>query len=69
MCPSVFFKHFIVNLEALTELRTKPIIRSIEVGCSNSVNYDRVQVLSYSKYSLFLYLKSRLNLQTPNDCT
>ena len=38
-----------------TESRTESFIWPTWVDCSNSVNYDQVQVLSYSKYSsLFL---------------
>ena len=35
-----------------TESRTEPFIWTPGVDCSNSFNLDRVQVLSYSKYSL-----------------
>ena len=47
-----FFRCFISNSGAHTELQTKPFIQSRRVGCSNAINHDWVQVLSYSKYSL-----------------
>ena len=34
------------------KLRIEPFIWFTEEDCSNSVKYDQVQVLSYSKYSL-----------------
>ena len=39
----------------LTQPRSEPFIYSTGVDCSNSIDHDRVRVLSYSKYSpLFL---------------
>ena len=52
MHPSAFFKYFMSNLGAHTELQTKLFILSIGVDCSNSINYSWVQVLSNSKYFL-----------------
>ena len=40
------------------------------VDCSNSINYDQVQVLSYSKYSLLLrFLQLGLKLPPSDDFT
>ena len=36
------------------ESRTEPFIQTTRVDCSNSVNYDWVQVLFYRKHSLFV---------------
>ena len=49
ICPLAFFT---LNSGVHKESWTGPFIRSTEVDCSNSVNYNQVQVLSYSKYSL-----------------
>ena len=48
------FRCFMSNLRAYTEPRTEPFTLSKKVDCSNSVNHDRVQMLSYSKYSLLV---------------
>ena len=37
-----------------TESPTEPFILTTGVDCSNSVNHDQVQMLSYSKYSLLV---------------
>ena len=50
------------NSGAHTEPRTEPFIQSTGADYSKSVNYDQVQVLSYSKYFLL-----GMNLQTPED--
>ena len=39
-----------------TESRTEPYISTTGVDCSNSVNPDQIQVLSYNKYSLLFLL-------------
>ena len=52
ICPSAFFRRFMSNSGAYTEPHTEPFILSTRVDCSNSVNHDQVQVLSYRKYSL-----------------
>ena len=69
ICPSAFFRSFMSNSGAYTELRTEPFIYSTGVDCSNSVNHDRAQVLSYTKYSLLSYLWVGLNLQPLDDFT
>ena len=46
------FRCFMPDSGAHTELRTKPFIRLTGVDGSNSINLDRVQALSHSKYSL-----------------
>ena len=50
--PSAFFKSFMLNPGAHWESRTKPFDWTTGVGYSNSVNYGRVQVLTYRKYPL-----------------
>ena len=50
MRPSAFFRCFMSNSETLTELQTLFLIH----GGSNSVNYDLVKVLSYSKCLCYL---------------
>ena len=52
MRSSAFFLCIISNSGTYTEIQTKPFIQSTGIDCSNSVNYDRMQVLSYSKYML-----------------
>ena len=55
--PSAFLRGIMSNSEADTELWTELfIIKPTGVDCSNSVNYDWVQALSYSKYYLSSYL-------------
>ena len=56
ICPSAFFSCFMSNSEAFIESRTAAFIWTTREDCSNSVNYDWVQVLSYSKYSSLLLL-------------
>ena len=43
---------FHVELGSHTESQTGPFIWTTGVNCSNSLNHDRAEVLSYSKYSL-----------------
>ena len=43
---SSFHIGFMSNLEVSTEPQAEPFIYSTEVDCSNSLNYERVQVLS-----------------------
>ena len=50
--PSAPFRCFMSNPGVLTESRTEPFIWTTGVDFSNSVNRDRVQVLSYCKNSL-----------------
>ena len=52
ICPSDFFRCFILNLGTYTEPQIEPFIQPTVVNCSNSINHDRVQLLSYCKYSL-----------------
>ena len=52
ICPSVFFRCFMVNSEVHTDPRTEPFIWNTSMDCSNSVNHDWVQVLSYYRYSM-----------------
>ena len=40
------------NLGVHTERGTEPFIWTTGVDCSNSVNHDQVEVLSYREYSL-----------------
>ena len=42
------------NLGDFTKTQTKLFIHSTSIDCSNSVNHDSVQVLSYSKYNLLI---------------
>ena len=46
MCSLAFFGCFLSTSGAYTELL------STRINCSNSINHNWVQVLSYSKYSL-----------------
>ena len=69
MYPLTFIRYFMLKLLAYMELKTKPFIQSTGVDYCISVNHVRVQVLSYSKYSLLIYLLSGLNLQPPDDFT
>ena len=46
---SAFFSCIMLNLGVYTELRTEVFVKSIRVNCSNSINHDWVQVLSYIK--------------------
>ena len=55
------------NSRVHTELQIEPFIQSTGVDCFNSINHDRVQVLSYGLRSLLVEL--RLNLQPPDDST
>ena len=55
-----------LNLGVHTESQIEPFIWTTGVNCSNSLNHDQVQVLSYSKYSLLLL---GLKLQSPDDFT
>ena len=54
MCPSVFFRCFVSSSGVHTESQTEPFIWVTGVDCSNSINHDQVQVLSYSLYSLIV---------------
>ena len=54
MYPSAFFRCFMSNARAHTELGTEPFIQSMGIDGLNFINYNWVQVLSYSKYSLLL---------------
>ena len=47
-----FFRCFLLNPGAYSELRTELFIQPTRVDYSNPVNPKRVQVLSYRKYSL-----------------
>ena len=47
---------FHVELSAHTESQIEPFIWSTGVDCSNPVNHDQVQVLSYYKYLCYSYL-------------
>ena len=51
--PSTFFRCFMSNSSTHTELQTKPFILLTGIDCSNSINFDQVQVLRYSNYALF----------------
>ena len=48
------FRCFMSNLVVHTKSRTEPFIWSTGIDCSNSVNHDHVQGISYCKYSLFV---------------
>ena len=50
--PWAFFRCFMSNLGAHIELQTEPFIWFMGADCFNSFNHCKVQVLSYSKYSL-----------------
>ena len=50
ICPSVS-----CQTQEPTQPQTEPFIQSTMGDCSNSVNYDQVQVLSYCKYSLLFF--------------
>ena len=63
ICPPAFFRCF-SNSGTFTELRTTSFIESTGVACSDSVNHNRVQVLSIP---VFL-LACSLNWQPPDDC-
>ena len=65
ICPSAFFRCFMSNSEAHTEPQTEPFIGSMRVNCYNSVN--RLQVLSYSKYSLLFLPVVGIEFATPDD--
>ena len=52
ICPLAFLRCFMLNSGVHTESQTESFIWTTRVDCSNSVNHDQVQVLSYSKYSL-----------------
>ena len=52
--PSAHFRCLMLNLGVNTKSTTEPFISNTGVECSNSVNHDRVQVLSYNKYSLLV---------------
>ena len=69
ICPSTFFKCFMLNSGVHPESRTEPFIWTPGVDCSHSVNHDRGQVLNYLKYSLLVLRLLRLNLQPPDDFT
>ena len=54
ICPSAFFRCFMLNSLGHAEFQTEPFIWTTEVDYSKSVNHEWVQVLSCSKYSLLL---------------
>ena len=54
--PSAFFMCSMSNLGVHTEPRTKPFFLTTGFDCSNSINRDRGQVLSYCKYFLLFLL-------------
>ena len=62
MCPPAFFR-CLSNSGTFTELRTTSFIESIGVSCSDSVCYNRVQVLS-----IVTRVQSELDLQPTDDC-
>ena len=51
---SAFFRCFMPNSSVHTEFQTEPLFLTTGVDCSNSVNHDRVQVLSYGKRSFLV---------------
>ena len=65
ICSSAFFRCFMSNSWVHTEYRAESFIWTTGVDCSNSVNHDRVQMLSYSKYFLLVLLG--LNMQPLDD--
>ena len=48
ICSPTFFRCFLSNSEADTELRTTSFIQSTEVACSVFVNHNRVYPYYYS---------------------
>ena len=58
---------FHVELWSYTESWTEPFIWTPGVNGSNSVDYDQVQVLSYSKYSLLVLLVVRIEPSTSDN--
>ena len=46
--------YFVSNSGAYRKTRIDPFIQSTGVDCSNSVNHDQVQMLSFSKYPLLV---------------
>ena len=52
LADMTFFRCFMSNSGVHTESRTEFFIWTTRVDYSNSLNHDRVQVLSYSQYSL-----------------
>ena len=47
ICFPAFFKCFLSNFGVYTELRTSSFTKSTKIACSDSVNHNRVQVLSF----------------------
>ena len=64
ICPPAFFR-CLSNSGTFTELRTTSFIESTGVACSDSVCYNRVQVLFSC---IVTRLQSGLNRQLPDDC-
>ena len=62
--PSTFFKCFLSNSGAYTELQTEPFISSTGLDCSNSGKHHWGQVLSHRKLSFFILPVVRIETAT-----
>ena len=54
ICPSAFFRCSMLNSVVNAESRSEPFIQIMGIDCSDSLIHERVQVLSYIKYSLLV---------------
>ena len=67
--PLAFFKFIRLDSGTYTEIRTEAFIWIMGVDYSKTVKHNRVQVLSYSQYSLLSCLLVGFTQEHPEDFT